>query len=211
MKISAFDWDGLKQELEGIKPLHQIAFAASCCERLLPNYTAFSRLENWGDPVALRTTLDEIWQFLAGMPMDAIKAYKLKQILDSENIAPDMDDFGAVNYGYEALEAVNAIHQTLEACIKLTPEFIIRVAESNWNTIDAFVNQVDSLSGVTVTKALLEEQIKSINNHPLMIREMAKENEDLQRLKEVATLDSNFLEWLRTSSQNNGKSLIDPC
>ncbi|MEZ2250370.1 hypothetical protein [Microcoleus sp.] len=46
-------------------------------------------------------------------------------------------------------------------------------------------------------------------SHPFAVREMAKEAEDLQRLKETETLTRDFLEWLRTSSHNNGKSLID--
>jgi hypothetical protein len=38
---------------------------------------------------------------------------------------------------------------------------------------------------------------------------MAKENEDLQRLKEVEMLEPEFLQWLRTSFDNGGKSIID--
>jgi uncharacterized protein len=38
---------------------------------------------------------------------------------------------------------------------------------------------------------------------------MAKENEDLQRLKEVETLEPEFLQWLRTSFDNSGKSIMD--
>ena len=46
-------------------------------------------------------------------------------------------------------------------------------------------------------------------NHPLLIREIAKQNEDLQRLQETQTLDREFLEWLRTSFDNDGKSNVD--
>ena len=48
-----------------------------------------------------------------------------------------------------------------------------------------------------------------ILNHPFAIREIAKQKEDLQRLKDVETLEPELLEWLRTTSYNNGKSLID--
>ena len=52
------------------------------------------------------------------------------------------------------------------------------------------------------------EIAKEIASHPFTIREMAKQSEDLQRLKEVESLEEGFLEWLRTSSYNNGTSLI---
>jgi uncharacterized protein len=38
---------------------------------------------------------------------------------------------------------------------------------------------------------------------------MAKQSEDLQRLKQAEELDRDFVEWLRTSFDNDGKSLID--
>jgi hypothetical protein len=55
----------------------------------------------------------------------------------------------------------------------------------------------------------LEEPSVTFASHPLAVREMAKQQEDLQRLKEVETLEQDFLEWLRTSYDNDGKSVID--
>ncbi len=55
----------------------------------------------------------------------------------------------------------------------------------------------------------LEVIAPMIANHPLAVRELAKENEDLQRLKEAKTLDCELLKWLRTSFNNDGKSIID--
>ncbi|MGE5658460.1 MAG: DUF416 family protein [Actinomycetota bacterium] len=58
-----------------------------------------------------------------------------------------------------------------------------------------------------------ERALKDIHdelaNHPLTIRERTKQNEDLRCLKEIETLDRDFLEWLRTSFDNAGRSLID--
>jgi uncharacterized protein len=44
----------IKAEIEELPPLNRIAFAASCCERLLPNYYIFAREESEGNPDALR-------------------------------------------------------------------------------------------------------------------------------------------------------------
>ncbi len=53
------------------------------------------------------------------------------------------------------------------------------------------------------------EHKKEIASHPFVVREKAKQNEDFQQLKEVETLDRDFLEWLCTSFDNGGKSLLD--
>jgi hypothetical protein len=74
------NFDSLKKELEGISPLHRVAFAASLCERVLPNYSAFSREEGWGDPSVLRAALDEVWQILLGKPLDESKIHQLMEL-----------------------------------------------------------------------------------------------------------------------------------
>ena len=71
MNLHLYKFDALEKELERLPPLYRIAFAASCCERLLPNYNAFSCMENLGDPSVLRNALNEVWQILQGKPVDA--------------------------------------------------------------------------------------------------------------------------------------------
>jgi uncharacterized protein len=39
----------LYKKIDGLSLLHKIAFGASCCERLLPNYKLFVDNEGWGD------------------------------------------------------------------------------------------------------------------------------------------------------------------
>ena len=38
-----FELDSLKQEIKQVPHLHRLAFATAMCERLLPNYNAFSQ------------------------------------------------------------------------------------------------------------------------------------------------------------------------
>lgn len=44
----------LKPQLERLPPKHRTAFAATCCERLLPNYSEFTRQVEWDEPDTLR-------------------------------------------------------------------------------------------------------------------------------------------------------------
>ena len=76
-----------RDELFNLPPTHRIAFAASCAERLFPNYVAFSRDANWGNPQQLREALDAVWSHLSGNPLTPSAARKL--IKQCEPFVPD--------------------------------------------------------------------------------------------------------------------------
>jgi Protein of unknown function (DUF416) len=58
----------------------------------------------------------------------------------------------------------------------------------------------------------IDKQLNTlIANHPLLLKEIKKENEDLRRLRESSILTPKLLRWLRTSSENGGKSFLDIC
>ena len=200
MDMYFFEFDTLEKELSELTQFHKIAFAASCCERMIPNYNAFSRMYNWGNPNVARTALDEVWQILEGKPIDPAKIEQLIEACGDEHIFPDDLDFGG-QYCMEAQEALQSIIYTLCEFIKPTLMDIVKIAKSARTTIEAHID--------SVFKPGQNKSENDIAFHPLAVREMAKEAEDLQRLKETEILDRDFLEWLRTSFDNDGKSLID--
>lgn len=206
MNLEFYNLNALKTELEELSPTHRIAFAASICERLLPNYNIFAKEEAWGNPAALRLSLDEVWQILQGKPADAEKIRQLLKDIDAA--APHSDNVTKSQYCYEAQEACSAIDFLLEACIEPTSQRVIKVAERVRDTIDGFITCEEETINPSWSEKPLEEQNTEITSHPFAVREMAKQSEDLQRLKEVESLGEGFLEWLRTSSHNNGTSLI---
>ncbi|HAG81307.1 MAG TPA: hypothetical protein DCL61_09060, partial [Cyanobacteria bacterium UBA12227] len=78
MNHQFFEFDTLAQELEGLSPIHRVAFAAACCERMLPNYNTFCRQVDWGDPSVPRKALDEVWQILQGKPASAVRVEQFR-------------------------------------------------------------------------------------------------------------------------------------
>lgn len=209
MNLKFFEYDTLEEELKQIPIPHQLAFAASICERLLPNYKAFCQnlVEPWGDPSVPREALDEVWRILAGKPLEPVLVSQLRDECGRDDIFPDSLDFG--DDSYEPQETLMAIRATLAACIEPDLQLIIRVVEHARNTIDAYIPYKDENFQLTLEKDGKEKYYEAIANHPFALREIAKETEDLQRLKATQTLDRDVLEWLCTSSKNNGKSLID--
>jgi uncharacterized protein len=138
MNLRFYDFETLEKELEGLPGLHRIAFAAACCERLLPNYNVFAREESWGAPSIFRNALNEIWQILQGKPVDVATIQQLRNACDSDDIIPHSDDFSG--YVAEAQEAAIAIYTTLDACIEPTLERIVKVAECVAFTIEYFTD-----------------------------------------------------------------------
>ncbi|AFZ28095.1 hypothetical protein Cylst_6127 [Cylindrospermum stagnale PCC 7417] len=209
MNFNFFEYDTLEEELKQIPTQHQLAFAASICERLIPNYKAFCQnlVEPWGNPSVPKEALDEVWQILAGKPLDPVLISQLRDECGQDDIFPDDLDFG--DDCYEAQETLIAIRAILAACIEPDLQLIIEVAKHARNIIEAYIPYKDENFKLTLEKDGEEKFYESIANHPFAVREIAKQTEDLQRLKVIQTLDKFFLEWLRTSSENCGKSLID--
>jgi uncharacterized protein YjaG (DUF416 family) len=210
MNLDIFDLEAVEKELTRLPPLHRVAFAASCCERLLPNYSAFAREEGWGNPAVLRTALDEVWQILQGKPADAARIGQLREdCIHAMKYDEYDEEILKSEYNYEAEQAAIAIYNALEACLDPTPQLAVEVARCVVNTVDEFIRALKEIANPSWYKKPYEEQEEEIAHHPFIIREIAKQREDLQRLKEVETLDRDFLEWLRTSFDNEGRSAID--
>lgn len=208
MNLDFFELNVLEKELEQISAFHRIAFAASCCERLFPNYCVFAREEKWGNPSVLRNALDEIWDGLEKRTFDAAKISAL--IEDCLAEAPDSDDVAISAYDFEAQSVVAAICCTLKACLDPEPKLILKVEAPLGDTLFTGVELIEeSKAPLAWDVKTLEDKFKIITSNPLSVREIAKQKEDLQRLKEAETLEPELLEWLRVTSHNNGKSLID--
>jgi uncharacterized protein YjaG (DUF416 family) len=86
-----FDRSALASQLSELPVQHCIAFAASCCERQLPNYHAFSLMEHWGDIRALRQCVDALWESAAREQPDFSLIQRLIPLC--MRATPYLDDF----------------------------------------------------------------------------------------------------------------------
>jgi len=199
--------EALEKEIAELPPAHRIAFAASCCERMIPNYSAFSRAEGWGDPAMMRTALNEVWQILQGKLVDAERIHQLQEYCNGA--VPEFDYLNNTIYAYGALQSAQSICHCLELCLNPTSPIVNKIVECVVNIVTEYIRILKEDADSNWLNKTYAEQNEDIDNHPFTIREIAKQREDLQRLKEIATLDREFLEWLRTSFDNGGRSLID--
>ncbi|MDZ7963803.1 MAG: DUF416 family protein [Nostoc sp. DedSLP03] len=90
MNLKYGEFDILERELEALPPMHRVAFAAACCERLYPHYDIYlraAREDDWDGEDLFRVALDEIWQFLAGKKVDVARSRQLYS--DCDQSYPD--------------------------------------------------------------------------------------------------------------------------
>lgn len=168
-------------------------------------YSKFAQMENWGRPSLLREALDEIWLILQGKQIDLPKISQLIEEMDGENVWPDdeTEEFNTFNYLFEAQFTVSAIYAILTSLLTSDFKYVMGVVRNaRFETIEGLIKEKDKLYEIENC----EYRMELIANDPLAKQELAKEMEDLQKLKNAETLSPELVEWLRTTSA--GKSLI---
>ncbi len=181
----------IKKKLETIPSKHRLAFCAAISQRMLPVYNTFAKEEGLGQPELFQIALDEIWQILAGK---LFEIDKLKQLLEScDKAYPKTEDYYTSEWALDAQGAGIVICYTLEYAIEQNIRYAGQALTAAHHYIfehlDALIAENEDILG----EELLKKRSELIVNHPLTIREMKKENEDFQRLKETKILDRKFL------------------
>jgi uncharacterized protein len=191
---------GLKEELSSLPPGHRVAFAAACCERLIPNYFAFHQMEDWGQPAFLRSTLDQIWFGLMGKAtLGAAQLSELKQSCMA--IVPDTEDFSSL-FVSAAGDAVASIIYTLDCYLTGDIERASLVGRLTIETLYQYLHIVNYPDvGYHTSDSSVEEWL---GQAPLISAEEAKQQEDIKLLKSYHVLNEKLLEDFRRSSAASG-------
>jgi uncharacterized protein YjaG (DUF416 family) len=195
-----FDMELLEQRLFVLSKMHCLAFAATCAERLLPNYSAFQRASQWGSVEVLRSSLDSVWRLLSGESVS--EEVVLEQISKCDSVLPDTEEFDSPLTS-SALDAGSAVVETLKIVIDGSPRRAAVVASFCTDTIDMFIQQRDELDpGDT-------DLDWRIARDPLMVQELANQEGVLSVLERIRTLDPLLIDTLRLQARNEGVSNID--
>ena len=188
----------LRTRLSMLKYQESLAFAASCCERLLPNYKAFAREVRWGNPTGLGQAVDLIWR-LAGTESSAADAVIREAVKICDAAAPDTEKFSSVLTS-AALDAASSIAETLEFAQDRNVEHLVTVSSLSRDTIDLYIQHRNNLD---YSDGQFED---TIARDPLMVAEIEKEQRDLRRLESAQSLTPEFLASFRKEALLAGKS-----
>jgi uncharacterized protein YjaG (DUF416 family) len=189
----AADFD-LKRRLEALGEQHRVAFAASCCERILPAYEAFSRDDRWGDARPLREALDRVWDSLVGERLDQKEACELVKRCEPQ--IHHLDDAFESVFAAPAQNAAIALLSAVECAVDGDLELAERVGDV---ALDAFETYVDATEG---EGAIFDAEL--VTSSRLFREEIAHQREHLAMLAEHRELDRGLVERLRQAVAASG-------
>jgi uncharacterized protein YjaG (DUF416 family) len=195
----SYDENRLITQLSSLHVMQRVAFAASCSERLLPNYLAFAYLEKWGDHSCLRGILDQIWLSLEKKPLSSEQIMLSLQLCES--VTPDTERFPSL-FGSLALNAAIAIAYTLDCYLHGNPEHAVLAGRAVIDSLEVYLHVVnDPDTGYHAHDPLFDEWVQS---SPLMLAELDRQEEDIEILQSEAELTPSLIATLRSSSSISG-------
>lgn len=200
MSDFTYSKEEVQRRLEALPSRSRIAYGLSCCERMLRNYIAFKQKVQWGDERPLQKALDELWKCVEGEEMAKSAAKQLYEAC--EVVAPDSDDFSELLTG-SAQEACFSICCILEYLLHGDVEQIAQVSSFAIDTLDLYVSAL--LDGFDRTPHVIfnrKERDEQIRLHPLMQRELARQDADLKFLASNPDLTLLKSKWRAPAKSN---------
>lgn len=186
-----FDMDALIEKLEALPPRKQVAFAAAVAQRLVPNYEAFLRQCHWGAAEPLRQGLEELWAFVQGRQSNPRRVEGLSARIEA--VTPHPGDFESV-YASAALDAANAVHESLQCTTRPDPKHAAEVASFARDTVDMFIQVRDQMQ---FGQPNYEGHIQA---DPLMVRELDRQQSALRWLSVNELANEDQLRSFRSSA-----------
>lgn len=193
-----------KSSLEALAKLQahqQLAFAAACCERLLPSYATFQREASWGDLGPLRRALDAVWDACAGSPPAPSGVRALTA--DCEACAPDSDDFTFLHTA-AAQDAVFAICALLDFLLDGEVAHLATPPRFATDTVDLIVQENEDIDPADPR---LEQRTLE---HALMQQELVRQRRDLAEAAQLARGDAAALGTFRARAQSEAALVPAP-
>jgi uncharacterized protein YjaG (DUF416 family) len=200
MRLPPYDYNTLRARLERLDERRQLAFGTVCCERLLPNYEAFSRDAGWGDVAPVRHALDRIWDYLGGATLAAKDADMALETCEA--VVPDAEDHTSL-YVTAAQDACFAVCALYDFILDPKSDHIADVTRFATDSVDLYVQEIEQMHP---DDPQLEQKIAE---HQLMQRELAQQERDLNAVSTAPSLDAAFLAALHHSWPHPGKSNLD--
>jgi uncharacterized protein len=188
----------LTAELEALDSRRRAAFAASCCERVLPAYEAFSREEKWGDPEPLRVAVARVWASVLGTPLEVAEAEELSRLCEHQVHHLD-EPFGSL-FTAPAQDAAIAVVGTVECAVNGAVATAAGVAE---HALEAFEAYVDATEG---EGSIFDQEL--IDSSPVYQAELGSQRKDLSLLNKSSEIDEELVEHLRERSRTTGFAML---
>jgi hypothetical protein len=198
--LLTFDEQRLSDRLTRMSADRQLAFAASCCERVAPIYLQFAALEGAGTGPLIQDILEGIWS--ASLDSAGTDARGGLADLDLGSLAARMEGPYPSGWGGYGRDALTVFYFAIEFKKTGLPAHASECGRWVFNIVDAVA--MDSEPGGVLT---LEVQTRIAANRAIQ-RELRKQETDIATLDQAAELDSHLLARLRGESRRLGMRLL---
>ncbi len=197
--MAGLDRDELLTRLGQLPEEARIAFAASVCERLLPNFKAFSMMEGWGDYSLLRSVLDRLWEVAAGEKMRKDEIERLMPACEA--VIPDAEDFATIFTGI-AQYTVSSLMHTLRY---LRDSNLDELAQVGQLGVDSIYEYLGAVAEPSLDSQAMDDQIDEwIKRAPMWEAELNQQRQDLELIGSWQGSSADLMQRLRKASLSRG-------
>ncbi|KOS07033.1 hypothetical protein AM493_14070 [Flavobacterium akiainvivens] len=188
--------DILRTQLSFLSYQEQLVFALLTCDRLLPNYVAFSEKFKFGAPAGLEKIINKLYE----STFEDFDNQKINTYINFiETITPDTEDFNSVLVSF-ALDACTSVLSTLGFILDKNVQNIIDIASYATDTIAMYIQERDNLDANNANLSFVIEEdlfMQEEKHRQLTVIEYLKNNPS------VTLPDLNYLRSL------GSKNIID--
>ena len=190
---------------------HRVAFAASCSERQFGTYVCISRDDSRLKPALIRRAIDRGWAVASGQIVITAELETVRQQI--EPLIPNLDE-DPPKHGSLVLDAAAAAAYLLNVCLTGSVDDAVWAGECARNAVDEWVVSSltainGSLTPVTIKPGEYQQLQARVESHPMMLREMQQQHDDIAYLYGHSQLGEKECAELRRSWPNGPRSNID--
>lgn len=180
----------IRKRLQRLSYLKLVAFSASSCEVLVPQYTAFVHRFHCGDVGPLRIALDHVWDKLGGKRISRLEYEALAK--RCSEVAPDPEGFSGSEkiIALRAWRAAEAIGETFGGCAQRSREQISRAARLALDAVALRINRPEIGSG---------RSSREMRSDREAVCDLRNQLDVIAVLETVEALTPSFLAGLRSS------------
>ena len=189
----------LLAQLESFQPRARTAFAALCCERLLPNYQAFQVSEQWGDLSRLSASMDTVWNYVLGHIIDETRVLELQA--GCKAVAPDTEEYSSL-YAELALTTASAVYMVLQTVLDKEAQTAVSVAELALTAVDEYLNRVTQ--PFLIVHGSNNEFEQWLQKAPMFNIERLMQQENLEIARTISTMSSEQINRARETERARG-------
>lgn len=134
----------LNSKIQGLSLYHQLAFGVMLSERFLPNYFAFHRAENWGNPMVLLNGIDLLKNIIAQQQSDPDDLELIDNLIES--VTPDLEDFPGNPLASLALDVSSMIAECFAFVRDQNSRHIELCSAISFSSLEMYLQVHDQLS-----------------------------------------------------------------